>query len=345
MASKMKMALGAVGAGVAVVVLAAGCGIAWAKTTVSSKLAQTFDAHTADFPIPFPLTEEELEALRAERAPGPPPEGEDAEAEPTDPLEGVDLDALALERARARGKHFVESIYVCVGCHGADFSGGTMVDDGAMGTWLGSNITTGGKTADYAPSDWDRVVRHGILPDGRGAIMPSEDFVAMSDRELSDIVAYIQSVEPSDKPSPAPTFGPIGTMLVATGKIVRTAEKIEHATEHRTFPPPVSATAEYGQHIIQVCTGCHRGGLEGGPMPFGPPDWPPAGNLTMHESGLAGWTVEDFKTAMRDGTSKDGTVLRAPMSEVMPFARNATDVELEAMFLYLESAPKLATGE
>ena len=42
---------------------------------------------------------------------------------------------------------------------------------------------------DYEPADWDRIVRHGLLSDGRPAAMPSEDFQMMSDQELSDIIA------------------------------------------------------------------------------------------------------------------------------------------------------------
>ena len=34
--------------------------------------------------------------------------------------------------------------------------------------------------------------------------------------------------------------------------------------------------APVGKHLVQVCTGCHRSNLSGGPVPGGDPKWPPA---------------------------------------------------------------------
>ena len=99
-----------------------------------------------------------------------------------------------------RGRHLVTARYGCAECHGANFGGGVMVDAFPLGSLLGPNITTGqgSRTLQYSPADWDRIVRHGVLPDGRPAVMPSIDFVQMSDQELSDIIAYIRSF-PADR--------------------------------------------------------------------------------------------------------------------------------------------------
>ena len=40
---------------------------AWASWASASVLAQTYSPHEADFPVPWPLTEAELDELRAER--------------------------------------------------------------------------------------------------------------------------------------------------------------------------------------------------------------------------------------------------------------------------------------
>ena len=92
------------------------------------------------------------------------------------------------EAAIARGKHLVEARYGCMACHGANLGGGTMIDDPAIGSVLGPNLTPGkgGRCADYSMADWDRVVRHGVKRDGTATLMPSEDFFKMSDAELSD---------------------------------------------------------------------------------------------------------------------------------------------------------------
>ena len=92
-----------------------------------------------------------------------------------------------------------------------------MVDAFPIGTLLGPNITTGrgSRAANYRAADWDRIVRHGILSDGRPAAMPSEEFQLMSDQELSDIVTYIRSVPPVDNEVPRISLGPLGKVLVA----------------------------------------------------------------------------------------------------------------------------------
>jgi hypothetical protein len=85
-----------------------------------------------------------------------------------------------------------------------------MIDDPMIGRLLGPNITggEGGRTADFGPADWDRIVRHGIQPDGHPAFMPSEDFRSMSDQELSDIIAYVRSRPTVDATVPPPAPGP-----------------------------------------------------------------------------------------------------------------------------------------
>ena len=114
-----------------------------------------------------------------------------------------------------------------------------------VATILGPNITAGkgGRTAAYTMADWDRIVRHGIKPDGRPAVMPSEDFLLMSDQELSDVVAFLRSQPTVDAEVERPTFGPIGRMLVATGKFPLSAANITdhqhthtHTHTHRVAP-------------------------------------------------------------------------------------------------------------
>ncbi len=329
-----------VGLGLGALVVVAGVGaggtLAWAKSTAHERLAKKPQVHSVEFPIPFPLAEGELAALRAERTSAETPEGADV-------LAGVDLDALAKERAAARGKYLVEARYVCIECHGSNFGGGTMVDDPAIGTLRGRNLTSGkgGVTGQYQPRDWDRMVRHGIKPDGTLTTMPSEDYVAMTDRELSDIVSYIRSLPPVDADVPPPTFGPIGYLLTATGKLPLSGERVPHEAPH-AVEPPAETSPEFGKHVTQVCAGCHNPQFTGGPIIGGPPDWPPAKNLTPHASGLAGWTYADFERAMRQGLGKDGQPLRPPMSTMPTYAKKLTDRELQAMFDFLQSLPPQA---
>jgi mono/diheme cytochrome c family protein len=288
-------------------------------------LTRTFETHRVDFPIPFPLSPDELLALGVVDDPG---------------------NATALQLARERGEHLIHARYACVDCHGADLSGGVMIDAFPIGTLLGPNLTSGagGKTANYSAADWDRAVRHGVLPDGRPSMMPAGDFLLMTDQELSDIVAYIQSLPAVDNEVPPLSFGPLGRILIATGQLEPAAGTIEdHNAPHARVPPPAEVSVEFGRHLAGTCTGCHGVNLAGGPITGGDPSWPPARNLTPHADGLAGWGYDDFLRALRDSVRPDGTALLAPMTFVAPAAQAMTDTELRALWAYLQSLPPTAS--
>jgi mono/diheme cytochrome c family protein len=310
---------------------------AWAWHRDDVLLGREVVTHRADFPIPFPLTDAELDSVRQERL---------AAGATRDPLAGLDLDSIARARAVSRGDHLVHARYGCVQCHGQDFGGGVMVDNPMIGRLLGPNITAGvgGRTRDFTSSDWDRIVRHGVKHDGLPAVMPSVDFQYMSDQELSDIVSYIRSRPKVDKTVPPPHLGPLGRVLVATGGIPLSADLIpDHMAAHPKYPPPTDTTAAFGEHLAAVCKGCHGPDLSGGPIPGGDPSWPRAMNLTPHADGLAGWTYERFATVLRTGKRPDGTELRAPMAGMIPYTQHMTAVETHALWAYLSALPAVAS--
>lgn len=305
-------------------VLIAGGVYLWASIVTSRQAGRTFTVHTVDFPVPFPLSAAEAAELQV---------GEE-------PVSQEELDRVALERAIERGRHLVSSRYACSECHGANFGGGVMIDAFPIGTLLGPNITTGNgsRTLNYTAADWDRIVRHGVRPDGTGATMPSEDFQLMSDQELSDVIAYIRSHPPVDAEVAPPSFGPLGKILVATNQLHFSADMIPtHDAPHVLIPPPSEVTPEFGRHIAGVCTGCHGADLAGGPIPGGDPSWAPARNLTPHETGLGGWSYENFVSAMREGVRPDGAQILPPMTLILPYARQMTEVELQALWSYLQT--------
>jgi mono/diheme cytochrome c family protein len=253
-------------------------------------------------------------------------------------------DAVAV----ARGKHLVEARYGCNVCHGGDLAGGVMIDDPAIGSVRGPNLTVGkgGRTAGYTMADWDRIVRHGVKPDGSPAVMPSEDFFKMSDAELSDIVAYVRAQPAVDAEVPPPSFGPVGKVLVALGKFPISAElQARSGSAHASRPPETNDSAEFGAHLAATCMTCHRANLAGGPMPSGPPGWPAAANLTPHAAGLRDYTYEDFERALTQGVRKNGQVLREPMAAVVSGTNAMLPTERKALWTYLRSIAPAATNE
>lgn len=335
----MKLVLKALGGLLLVLVLGLATLLGWASWKDGRLLSRTFETHTVDFPVPFPLDEAEKDELLAELT---------AAGYSDEDLAAIDMDSVALARAIERGEHLVSARYACADCHGMNFGGGVMVDDPMIGSLLGPNITSGegGRTGAFTPSDWDRIVRHGVLSDGRPAAMPSIDFMLMSDQELSDIIAFVGAAPAVNEEIARPSLGPLGKVLLATGQIILSADVIEdHFGAHLAVPPPAEPTVEFGRHLAATCTGCHSQTFAGGPVKGGDPSWAPAANLTPHEDGLAGWTFEQFAAVLVAGTRPDGTQVRVPMSFVVPFGANMTETELRAIWAYLQSLPAAPTPD
>jgi len=171
--------------------------------------------------------------------------------------------------------------------------------------------------------------------------MPAIDFVNLSDRELSDIVAYIRSQPPVDRDLGPVKLGPVFTFLIATDSGAFSASGIDHDKAHAVEPPDSAPTPQYGKHLVQVCRGCHGGRLSGGKLK-GDPNMPIVANLTPHATGLRDWTEADFIRAMREGKRKDGTAISA----YMPWKAYGQmgDTELIAMYAYLRTVPPLEKG-
>ncbi len=233
----------------------------------------------------------------------------------------------------------------CTDCHGKDLAGAVVIDDPAMGHLGGPNLTRGrgGLPASYKNEDWARAIIHGVGSDGRPLVlMPSTDFSAMSDADLSAILAYANSVPAVDRDSPKLSLGPVARVLLVLGKLPLSVEEIDHANIHPSQIVP-APTAAYGQYLAAGCTGCHGPNFSGGKIAIGPPDWPPAANLTPHaSSNLSKWTEADFISTVRSGHRPDGSEL----NKVMP--RNfglLNDIELKALWAFLHTVPPAPTGQ
>ena len=115
-----------------------------------------------------------------------------------------------------RGQHLVVATTKCVDCHGQNLSGGLFLDAGPVGVVYAPNLTRGkgSATAAYTDADWDRAIRHGVRPDGRGLlIMPSDEYHALSDADFGAIVAYVKSVPPVDNEVPKTEIRLLGHIL------------------------------------------------------------------------------------------------------------------------------------
>jgi mono/diheme cytochrome c family protein len=266
----------------------------------------------------------------------------------------IQPEAIAIptdEAAIARGRHLVEALTFCGGCHGEDLEGDTFEDEQMIATFYAPNLTSGrgGVGVTYNDADYVLAIRHGVDPQGRGLlIMHSNVYHNLSEQDLGAMIAYLKSVPSVDNELPEPKIEPFGKILVALGAFdsealpLIPAESIDHNAPFAEMPAQ-GATTEYGGYIMSItlCHMCHGPDLAGGPpldpgMPAGP-------NLTP-SGELGGWSEADFIQVMRTGVSPDGDKLSP---EFMPWGRyaNMTDEELKSLWLYLQSLPGVSSTE
>lgn len=241
------------------------------------------------------------------------------------------------EAAIERGRYLATSVSTCIGCHALDFGGKFFFDDPAIGQIYSANLTAGesGKGAVYTDEDWVRALRYGVKPDGKPVlVMPSQHFRHLSDEDLGALIAYLKTIPPIDRESPAPNLMVMGKVLFGLNQLGKLPAEI---IAEEGPPPPAPApgvSVEYGQLIATVgaCQDCHGEALTGGTVgPGGPvaPNLTPGGQLLV-------WTEADFIKAFRTGETPQGKM----DPENMPYTEyQMEDDDLKALYLYLKSLP------
>jgi mono/diheme cytochrome c family protein len=243
----------------------------------------------------------------------------------------------------ARGEHWVKA--ECIGCHKADLSGDPSFFDAPFGHIESKNLTPGkgGAGSEFKDKDWVRAIRHGVNPEDHSLfIMPAPNFWYYSDKDLGDIIAYVKSIPPVDKETREPNLNLLGKAMIGAGilgKGVLAAQDIQHNI--RPDFPPVGVTVEYGTYLVNVsgCHDCHGSKLAGGksadPTSKAAPNLTPGGDLIK-------WREADFMKAIRTGVKPDGKKLD-PKQMPWEHFKNFSDDEIKAIFIYLQSLPKLET--
>jgi mono/diheme cytochrome c family protein len=243
----------------------------------------------------------------------------------------------------AAGERWVQSI--CIGCHKADLSGGPFFE-APFGYTDAANLTPGkgGLGATFSDQDWIRSIRYGVRPDGKSAlIMPSHYFWNFNDEDLGEIIAYLKSLPPVDQEIRKPHSNFLGRALLAAGmfgKAALPAELIFHDTRPTDIIEP-GETPAYGEYLALVsgCQDCHGQDLSGGknadPAAKLAPNLTPGGEL-------AAWSETDFIKSIKEGITPSGRQLD-PVQMPWEHYRNFSEEELRAIWLYVQSLPKLPT--
>jgi len=241
----------------------------------------------------------------------------------------------------ARGKYLLESATGCAGgCHsggGQPFAGDVQqIHTGPISAVFAvPNLTPDLETGlgSWTDAEIARAIREGVDRNGvELAIMPSSNFHAMGDADVSAIIGYLRSLAPVKKTIPPLQMNAPGKVLMALG-IFGPRSLGEPISAPQPAPP--LGTAEYGRYEVSIgsCRDCHGQNLAGNTNPNGPPPGP---NLTPG-GDLASWTEQDFLTALHTGATPSGYNLNTNM----PWKEygKMTDDDLKAIFLYLKSLP------
>lgn len=243
----------------------------------------------------------------------------------------------------ARGRHLVEAVTLCMGCHGDRLSGKLLFDEPDVATVYSPNLTSGrgGAGRRFTDADFIRAIRHGVNADGRGMmIMHADHYHDLSEADLGAIISYVKSVPPVDNELPPVRTKPLGRILVALGLFdsetmpLIPAEIIDHDAPFAQSPPR-GETAEHGRYLMSVamCTMCHGADLKGAPpVEEGAPPGP---NITIYGDPET-WSDEQFINTLRTGVTPYGRELN---SEYMPwkYFGRMTDDELTAIRRYMVS--------
>ncbi len=241
----------------------------------------------------------------------------------------------------AEGKKWVNNL--CTHCHGEQLEGTKFFNDPALGILIAPNLTPAGVTKDYADVDWVRALRHGAGKNGRPLmIMPANEFQALSEEHLGQIIAYLKTVPAVEKEWEPSRFTPFAKVLIQLGALGKAfpVEYLDHTAKFKSTPQRKDPRV-YGAYLVQVsgCRACHGEQLNGAPNHDA--NGPMAPNLTQ-AGNLPKWGEAGFIKTIRTGARPDGTLMD---QKFMPWKNIAVqdDEALKAIYAYLMAQPKVET--
>jgi Cytochrome C oxidase, cbb3-type, subunit III/Cytochrome c len=177
----------------------------------------------------------------------------------------------------------------------------------------------------------------------------------LSDEDLRDVIAFLRSDDPLVEARDVDNHESRASLL--TKVLCRVAWVPFPYPSQPVVAPPPSDKVAWGRYLLTsryLCFGCHsadfktndelypeksKGYLGGGnAMPDASGKIVYTANITTDpETGIGGWTQEQFHRAVVDGIRPDKRALRYPMAPL----RALTGEEVSAMFAYLQTVPSL----
>jgi mono/diheme cytochrome c family protein len=272
------------------------------------------------------------------------------------------LPASAAGQASIKRGELIFDAADCAGCHtdakggGQPLAGGRPLDT-PFGRFYGPNITSDRRygIGAWSEADFHRALRQGIGRHGEYLfpVFPFTSFTGMSDGDIADLYAYLQSRPAVAQPSkPHEVRAPFGWRFLLIGW--RTLFFREGP-----LAPVTGQSAEWnrGRYLAEAvvhCQECHTprnflGGLKHGQAYSGNPQGPDgqkAPNITADaETGIGKWSLEDITTVLESGQTPDGDFVGSGMAEVVKGTGKLSSEDRRAIALYVKSLPAIRTAK
>lgn len=222
------------------------------------------------------------------------------------------------------------------GCHGKTVNGNVFfeVPDGTV--IVAPDL--GRVAQEYSVGELERLIRHGVRPDGTSVIlpMPSTMFCNLSDEDLGAIIAFLKAQPPGDENLPSTSAGPLGRLMFfyygsITGSILA-AELIDHDAPR--ISPVSDDPSERGRYLaMTACTECHGDDLQGGADGFAP-------TLAI----VAAYSLDDFRKLMRTGEPVGGRKLDLMATVARSRFAHFSDAEITDIHGYLQGLASTLTA-
>ncbi|MGD9617244.1 MAG: cytochrome c [Alphaproteobacteria bacterium] len=252
----------------------------------------------------------------------------------------------------AHGRYLAEAAG-CSRCHTATEAGapayaGGRGFDTEFGVVTAPNITPDRATGigGWSTADFIRAMRWGIAPDDSHyvPVFPFPYYNRLTDRDLADIKAFLDSLPPVSVPDP-PSAGSMALWERARAAVAVAATPLPGPWPDDPTQNPAGNRGAYLVATIGRCGECHtpRTWL-GAPDPdrflMGGIDrnGRRAPNITAsREAGIGNWSTDDIVTMLTDGTTPNFDEVGGSMAEIVRNTARLSEEDRHAIAVYLQS--------
>ncbi|MEM7442587.1 MAG: cytochrome c [Pseudomonadota bacterium] len=240
----------------------------------------------------------------------------------------------------------------CRACHTIDdgelLAGGRALET-PFGTFYGPNITPDPENGigSWTETEFDQAVRQGIAPDGSPyyPAFPYVSYAGMTDQDVSDLWAYLQTVPASDNPSLDHDLSlPYRWRLPL--HVWRWLYFEPDGVEVSEGHPEAWQRGVYLVEVLGHCGECHTprtflGGLDQTVALGGASAGPDGGSVPdITPRALGDWSVSDMTFFFNIGMLPDGDFVGGDMGEVISHGTSQlSNGDRQAIAVYLLSLP------